>query len=215
MTPSVERRLEFGSKVLVETFEDEGSDVDLRILSARSRPGDGAVFVATEGSAERTLERYESTYSEDAADGLGAVDTTSRNRCAHETEEEYETDREVPIVRVPGPHALARIDLAITDVAIGADDVPVQHLVVRSLSPILAETDADTAARFVRAVARTPGIEKGLSIFTVDVTEHDRRMVERLRRAVDFVLRVEPSADGEIDYELTRTSPSFGTENGR
>lgn len=194
--------------LIAESGDLERHNLDLRLAAVRSDPSESAVFVTTETDADRMIRRYRA-FADDASEPLGVVDTVSQGQSLPAT---Y---RETPTVFVPGPHEVARVAVALSDVSRpGSARARRRHLVFQSLTPLLESVDPAVVARFVRRATRSRTID-GFSIFRVDFTAHDEATMDRLRELSDLVLWVEEAADGALDCDLERASPGRGPGDER
>lgn len=199
-----------GKTLLVaESGDLRQHDVDLRLLAAQSDPSEGVAVVATKTSSEAVLADHELLETDDAADVLGVVDAVSHDQNLPAS---Y---RKTPISHVPGPQDVARISLAVADLTRQSErEDRRRHLVVQSLTPLLETSDLDVVCRFVRRATGDSAVIDGFSILTVDFTAHDERTMTRLRDLADFVLWVEESPDGTLDFEVEQVGPATVGRDG-
>lgn len=192
--------LRAGRTLLVaESGDLERYNLDLRLAAARSGPSESAVFVTTETDADRMVARYREVTDGESSETLAVVDAVS------ESQHVPATCRETPTIYVPAPHELARLALALGDLAPPYSyEARRKHLVFQSLTPLFESLDGATVARFVRRTIRDSPTIDGFAIFRVDFTAHDEATLDRLRGLADLVLWVEETADGELDYEFER-----------
>lgn len=188
-----------GSTVLVASAGDPSRyAVSLRILCAQGSAEDTALVVTTTESADRTIAVYDSLDAETGRPSLGIVDTTSEQQSISAL---Y---GETPVVFTPSPGDLERLVLALSELSGDTATGGTRHLVIRSLTPILA---ASSVTRVSTVLERIIGLrsETGLCLVGLDYTAHDAETMTALAGIVDGVLRVaQPSLNRlAFDYRPT------------
>lgn len=193
-----------GQTLLVaESGDLRRHDVGLRLLAARSDSSEGVALVATKTGSKALLGDYESLETDDAADVLGVVDAVSHDQNLPPS---Y---RKTPISHVTGPQDVTRIALALADLTRQSEcEGRRRHVLVQSLTPLLETSDPNVVCRFVRRTTGDSKFADGFSILTVDFTAHDEETMNHLRDCSDFVLWVEESPDGTLDFEVEQVGPS-------
>lgn len=179
-----------GATVLVATHGDPTDRaVCLHALAAHARPGDLALVVTTTESGDRTTATYEGLVAPADRATLGLVDTTAGQSITA-------LHAEPPVVYTPGPNAIEQLVIALSDLFERLTPVAGErHLVVRSVTPLLAALPADTVASLL---ARVVGLrsEGGLNLIGIDYSAHDEATMATLGDCVDGVLWATfPSAD--------------------
>ncbi|MFC7195951.1 hypothetical protein ACFQL4_17155 [Halosimplex aquaticum] len=126
---------------------------------------------------------------------LGVVDTSSRQQSI------AAPAGEVPTVYTPSPGDLERLVVGLTELS--ADGPPAtgaRHLLVRSLTPVLATVPTDQVCSML---AQISGIrtDSGVTLVGADYTAHDEETMAALAERVDGILWVAPGSDGTLDLE--------------
>lgn len=190
-----------GASVLVASAGDPTRfAIGLVALCRFGDPDDSAVVVTTTESADRTLETYEGLCAESQRPSVGFVDTTATHPSAPAL---Y---RDTSTVYIPSPGDLERLVVALSEVSGTAPPSDAaRHLVVRSLTPILAQAPTE---RVCTVLNRVTGLRAndGLCLLGLDYTAHDRATIETLAEKVDGILWVSESAPETLsfDYHSTR-----------
>jgi hypothetical protein len=176
--------LKSGTSVLVASAGDPAEyAVSLRILCNQGTAKDTALLVTTTENAEQTIERYEHCLPETERPSLGIVDTTSQQSISA-------LYCEPPIVFTPSPGDLERLVLGLSDLSEKtAPAEGAQHLVIRSLTPILDVLSADRVETVLEKVVELRS-ETGLSLFGIDYTSHDEETMAAVANSMDGVLWV-------------------------
>lgn len=171
----------------------------LRALQRFGTPNDAAMIVTTTDSADRTLAAYDSLSTGSKRQSLALVDTTS--------ERQYVTALydETPVVFIPTSSDLERLVLALSELT--GNRLPsngTQHLVVRSLTPILQEAPLH---RVCRVLERISGLRRGdgITALGIDYTAHDEETMNALMDLVDGVVWVTRTAEDELEFEYRPT----------
>jgi len=117
---------------------------------------------------------------------------------------------ETPVIFTPSPGDLERLTIALSDLTdANQSQNGDQHLVVRSLTPILETTPTE---RVETVLDRITGLRttNGLCLLGIDYTAHDEDTLQTIAGHTDGILWITRSADGdlEIDYQ-----PSTGRYN--
>lgn len=169
--------------------------LSLRVLGKVANDAGTAFIITTRESADETRQTFEAVRSDAAQLSLGLVDTASQQQYLTAVYDE------TPVVFTPSPDDLEQLVVALADLDGRATPQPdARHLVVRSLSPILANTSTDQ----VRATLdRITGLRtgSGLGLFGLDYTAHDEAVVADLADHVDVVYWVKRTAEGRIAFE--------------
>ncbi len=203
-TDSFPGGLSVGSTVLVASADEPSRyAVDLRALCRYGRPDDTALVVATTESADRTIETYDRVCSESERPSLGIVDTTSEQQSVAALYDE------TPVIFTPSPEDLERLTLALSDLS--NDNPPSngnQHLLVRSLTPILETTPV---SRVCTVLERIIGLRSGdgLCLLGFDYTAHDEETVEAISEQVDGVLWVTQTSSDRVELEYRQSRGRF------
>lgn len=189
-----------GSTILVAGLGDPAArGLPLRALCRYGGPTETALVVSTTEGAEETRARYERVCP--AADGksLAVVDAVSKGQYLPSIYTEK------PTVYTASPGDLERVVLALSDLTRGnRPPTEPRHLVVRSLTPMLAAAPVD---RVRPVVERITGLrsDDGYGFFGIDVTAHDEETMAELAGCVDGVLWFSTRPDGTIEIELRST----------
>lgn len=192
-----------GSTVLVASAGDPSHyAVSLRILCTNGTAEDTAFVITTTESADQSIEIYESLDAETGRPSLGIVDTMSEQQSVSAL---Y---GETPVMFTPSPGDLERLVLALSDLS---DTIPtsgVRHLVIRSLTPILA---ASSATRVSTVLERITGLrsETGLGLLGIDYTAHDEETMTALADVVDGVLWVTQPSSNRLAFEYQPTRSRY------
>jgi len=191
-----------GSTVLVASAGDPSQyAVGLRILCAQGTAEDTAFVITTTESADRTIEVYDTLGVDSERPSLGIVDTVSVQQSVSALYDE------IPVVFTPSAGDLERLVMALSNLV---DTSPptkgARHLVVRSLTPILAASSVDQLSTVLDRITGLRS-ETGLALLGIDYTAHDEETMTAMAELVDGVLWVtQPDPDRlAFDYQPTRT----------
>ncbi|MFC4451347.1 DUF7504 family protein [Halorussus aquaticus] len=188
-----------GTTVLVAgTIDPTTYALCLRALCHYSSNADTSVVVTTTENASETIGRYERVCPTADPSQLRLVDMTSEQYISAPYED-------TPTISIPAPDDLERLVLAISELAgIGGPITGQRHLVIRSLSPILASTPVERVSTVLSRISgiRTPG---GLGLFGLDYTAHDEETMRELATCVDGILWMTKRPDDRIEFELRST----------
>lgn len=171
--------------------------IGLRALADQATADDTGILVTTTESASRTVETYDDLSPDAQRPALKVVDTSSPDQSLSAVYDE------IPVIFTPSPGDLERLTVALSDLT-DVDRSPTgeQHLVVRSLTPILETTPTDRVGTVLDRITglRTGG---GLCLLGIDYTAHDEATLQTIAAHTDGVLWVTRPADGtvEVDYE--------------
>lgn len=206
------RRIADDATVLVATQGDPSRfAVGLRILDTFGTGADGAFVVTTTRSDETTLDVYETISDDGDRPALGMVDTSSEHQSISALYDE------VPVVFTPSSSDIEHLVLALSELA---EKVPApdgdRHLLVRSLTPILAATSTD---RVRTVLDRIAGIrsEGGSSLLGIDYTAHDEETVQSVASHADGILWVDRAGSDQltVEYQPTRSRRGPTDSGGR
>lgn len=180
--------------------EPAESGLCLQLLRRYGATEDAGIVVTTTGSAEETTETYTSKTGADPRPPIGIVDTFSRGQNL------TVFHGEVPTVFTPGPPDIARVSVAIENVAAQLPSASTHHLVVRSMTPFF---EADTSSTITHRIERTFGnwSEDGLVVLGVDFTAMDEPVMDALTGLADGVVRLAASESGQPTLAYRGTSP--------
>lgn len=209
----VPNSLTTGATVLVASAGDPTDQaICLRLLETHARGDDTAFVVTTTESADRTLDANRELGDREARPSLRVVDTESQQQFVSSL---Y---GETPVVFTPSPGDLERLVLALSELAENPTPGSTQHLLVRSLTPVLEET---TTASVCSVLERVTGLRSktGLCLLGIDYTAHGEETMSAVAEHVDGVLWVTEDAEGrvEFDYSPTRgvyTRSTTATDTG-
>lgn len=184
-------RLTAGTVLLViETSEPPVASPSLHVLDKYTGPEDAGIIVTTTDSADRTVDTVTALAGDDPTPALGVVDTVSRGQ--------YLTafHRPIPTVFTPTPADLARVGVAIDNLAAQLSPPGATHLVVRSATSFFGEDDPSTV---LRGIERTFGAwpEEGIVVLGADYTVVDEQTLGDLTALADGVVRVAVTEAGE------------------
>lgn len=161
----------------------------LQLLAEYAAPEDVGIVVTTTDGADRTAETVSALAGTGSTPRLGVVDTVSlgQNVTAFH--------RDVPTVFTPGPADLARVGVAIDNLAAQVSSDEATHLVVRSVTSFFGEEDGSTV---VRGIERTFGrwTEDGIAVLGADFTAVDQETMQALEELADAVVRVGVTESG-------------------
>ena len=208
---SVPASLSGGSTVLVATAGDPSQyAVCLRLLCAQGTEEDTAFVVTTTESADRTISVYDRLGEKTKRPLIDIVDTVSEHQSVSAL---Y---GETHVVFTPSPGDLERLVMALSDLSdSSAPSNGAQHLVIRSLTPIL---EASSPTRVSAVFERVTGFrsESGFCLLGIDYTAHDEETMAAIATLVDGVLWVtRPSPDRlAFDYQPTRGRHSRSVLDG-
>lgn len=187
-----------GTTVLIASTLDPSSyAVGLRALCQFSQQDDTGVIVTTIESAERTLDVFQSICPPESRPSIGVVDATS--------EQQFVTAvyGETPVVFTPSD--LERMVMGLSELtAERLEPGETRHLIVRSLTPILADTEIDAVCNVIDRIGGLRS-ERGLSLFGLDYTRHDETTLKQLATHVEHILWVSEVESG-LAFELQSTS---------
>ncbi|WP_415382342.1 hypothetical protein [Halosimplex sp. TS25] len=193
-----------GSTVLVAGSTDPSRHaVGFQLLSRLGDADDTVLSVTTTESGDETVEAAESAYPDGDRPSLGVVDTASKQQSL------AAPAGEVPVVYTPAPGDLERLVVGLTELSAGGPpSTGARHLLVRSLTPVLATVPTDQVCSVLGQISgiRT---ESGVTLVGVDYTDHDEPTMAALADQVDGVLWVAPGPDGALDLEYQPTSGRF------
>ncbi|QZP39551.1 DUF7504 family protein [Halobaculum magnesiiphilum] len=179
--------------------------VGLRILSQEGGPADTALVVTTTESVARTENRYKQLTTDLGGPALRIVDTVSEGQSLSAP---Y---RETPVVFTPSAGDLERLVMALSELSQDPNGSHERrHLLIRSLTPILATASTD---RVSRVLDRISGLRTrtGLSLFGLDYTAHDEDTLSALAEHADGILWVSSSTPEEISFEYESTDGRRGS----
>ncbi|WP_436924086.1 DUF7504 family protein [Halosimplex amylolyticum] len=184
------------STVLVAGSTDPSRHaVGFQVISRLGDADDTVLAVTTTESADETVEAAESTYPDGDRPPLGVVDTASKQQSL------AAPAGEVPVVYTPAPGDLERLVVGLTELSAGGPPATgARHLLVRSLTPVLATVPTDQVCSVLRQISgiRT---DSGVTLVGVDYTAHDEATMAALAERVDGVLWVASGPDGALDLE--------------
>jgi hypothetical protein len=185
-----------GSTVLVAYAGDPSqSAVSLRILGTRGEGTDAAFVVTTTAGVDQTMATYENIGTHATRPSLGIIDTVSEQQSISALYDE------TPVIFSPSPGDLERLVIALSELSENMDtDEGDRHLVVRSLSPILAAAPIDHVETVLE---RITGLQSasGLCLLGFDYTAHDGDTMRAVADHVDGILWISQTATEEIDFE--------------
>lgn len=182
--------LEPGSVVLVvEPAKPDVVSPCLQLLDEYADPKDAAVVVTTTDSADRTAETVSALAGDDSTPQLGIVDTVSVGQNV------TVFHRDVPTVFTPGPADLARVAVAINNLAAQLSTAGGTHLVVRSVTSFFGDEDGSTV---LPGIERTFGqwTDDGIVVLGADFTAVDPETMQALEGLADAVVRVAVTESG-------------------
>lgn len=191
-----------GTYLVTGTLDPAEHGLPLRLLGRYAEPDDGVLAVSTTESASATIERARSLRPGHADGKLGVIDAVSKDQYISAL---YET---VPSIYATTPRDLERIVMALSELTTVVRPGGSRHLVVRSLTPSLTETNTDDVCRFLdRVLGLRTG--SGLTFLGLDLSAHDDAVVGELLQRMDGVLWAETHTDGSMAVRVrsTRTVP--------
>lgn len=195
--PVLPELLGSGTTALIAGTVDPSSfAVGLRALCQFSQQNDTGVIVTTIESAERTLDVFRSICPAVTRPSIGVVDATS--------EQQFVTAvyGETPVVFTPSD--LERMVMGLSELTgerLEAGET--RHLIVRSLTPILADTEIDAVCNVIDRIAGLRS-EGGLGLFGLDYTRHDEATLQQLASHVEHILWVSEE-ESRLAFELEST----------
>lgn len=194
-----------GSTVLVASAGDPSQyAVGLRILCAQGTAEDTAFVVTTTESADRTIEIYDSLGVDSERPSLRIVDTVSVQQSVSAVYDE------IPVVFTPSASDLERLVMALSNLV---DTTPptrgARHLVVRSLTPILAASSVDQLSTVLDRITGLRS-ETGLALLGIDYTAHDEETMTAIADLVDGVLWVTQPAPDRLAFDYQPTGSRHG-----
>jgi len=185
-----------GSTVLVAHADDPSqSAVSLRILETRGAAADTAFVVTTTEGVDQTIATYEQLGTRTARPSLRIIDTVSEQQSISALYDE------TPAVFIPSPGDLERLVIALSELTENmGTKTGDRHLIVRSLSPILAAAPIDHVETVLE---RITGLQStsGLCLLGFDYTAHDEKTMRAVADHVDGILWISKTTTEEIDFE--------------
>lgn len=115
----------------------------------------------------------------------------------------------MPTVFTPSEGDTERLVLALSELTGQVPTAGERHLVVRSLSPMLA---ADAPSRVVNVLERISGVKTaaGMALFGLEYTRHDEATVRTVANTAHRVCWLARQADGSFAVELRATRAGHG-----
>jgi hypothetical protein len=172
--------------------------VGLQLLARYGDVADAAVVVTTRRDAKATIEEYAAVGDSRKPD-IAIIDTTS-------TEQNLPaTYGEIPTAFTPSPTDLERTGMALVELSnrLCGSRRPV-HLLVHSVSDIVAGTNLERVLKLFDQTARKEGSISGQIFLSIDYTAHDKETLDRLNGLADGVVWVEQGEAGlSLTYEET------------
>lgn len=173
----------------------------LRITDRYADPDDCRIIITPSVDAEETI-RHQEAISPIADNRLGVIDTSvDKHRDA--------LYQPTPVVYRPHPGELAQITLALweLDTAL-SPSCPKTHLILRSLTPILAEDSRERVINVLKQLIKRQQSTSSLTVFSVQYTELSESTMTALAELADGVIWVERQSNGTLrfDYQRTRNS---------
>lgn len=170
----------------------------LQILGRYAEPNDGALVVSTTESRTATIEQARSLCPKRPDNQFGVIDAVSRKQYISAL---YEA---VPSVYTTTPRDLERIVLALSELTTVVRTGGSRHLVVRSLTPSLSDTNTDDVCRFLERIS---GVRtgSGFTFVGLDLSAHDDAVVRELLQRVDGVLWADERTDRSITVTVRST----------
>lgn len=169
----------------------------LQALATNASSADTAIIVTTTETATRTIETFDALAGNAPQPTLKFVDSSSPDQSLSAVYDE------TPVIFTPSPGDLERLTIALSDLTdANQSRHGDQHLVVRSLTPILETTPTE---RVETVLDRITGLRtsNGLCLLGIDYTAHDEDTLQTLAGHTDGILWITHTADGdlEIDYQ--------------
>lgn len=187
-----------GATVLVVGALDPSEHaLSLRMLARYGGSADTALVVTTIASADETIGTWNQVSAGGDRPSIGIVDTTSEEQSV------AATYGGVPTLFTPTSGDLERIVMALSELSgVSPPTNGSRDLVFRSLTPILQEAPTE---RVCRVLERIGGLRtgRGLGLFGLDVTAHDRETLTALADVVDGVVWVDRTEDGRFETAFT------------
>lgn len=185
-----------GTFLLACAGDPVATDIDLQALCSFGSQEETAFVVTTTKSAKTTVADLARYCAKADRPAVGMVDTTSEHQFVPSLFEG------TPTIFTPSPDDLERLVLALSELTDRFPPGPAaRHLLIRSLTPILASTPPD---RLCSVLERLKGLrtESGLCLFGIDYTAHDPDVVDAISGVVDGVLWITPTGeDVELDFQ--------------
>jgi hypothetical protein len=169
--------------------------VGLQALGTTATTDETAIVVTTVQTATETLETFAELTGDAPKPTLKLVDTSSPDQSLTAVYDE------TPVIFTPSPGDLERLTVALSDLTnVRQSQSGEQHLVVRSLTPILERAPID---RVETVLERTIGLRTsdGLCLLGIDYTAHDEETIQTLAEHTDGILWISVSADGDIEVD--------------
>ena len=178
----------------------------LQALATNADSTDTGIIVTTAETATETIDTFDALAGTESGLTLKFVDTSSPDQSLSAVYDE------TPVIFTPSPGDLERLTIALSDLTdVTQPQDGDQHLIVRSLTPILETTPTE---RVETVLDRVTGLRtgNGLCLLGIDYTAHDEATLQTLAGHTDGILWLSHTADGnlEIDYQPStgRYSPS-------
>ena len=169
--------------------------VAMGALGAGAEAGEGSVVVATQDSAERVREDFETLAVSDPEGPFGVVDcvTKHQGRSASDTETVSYTSSPVDMTGIG-------IDFSEFIERFSERGVARTRVLLDSLSTLLLYSDLQTVFRFMHVFTSRVEDADAVGIYVVESTAHDEEAMNTLKPLFDGVVHTD--ADGEVALQL-------------
>lgn len=190
------------SKILIAgPTEPAQYGIILKALCQHGTEHDTALLVATTESVEQTLDTYRSLCPDPDRPALHIVDTASEQQSISAPYQD------TPVEFIPSPADLERLEMALSTLAETSSQDQAQHLLIRSLSPILKHAPSARVCTFLDRIA---AFQTGLGLFGINYTAHDKETMTALTNVVDGILWVTETTEHlEFEFHVTNRPYQF------
>lgn len=172
----------------------------LRITDRYAADNDCRIIVTSSVSAEETIRQQESL-TRAAASRIGVVDTTA---------DEYLESlyREHPTISIPRPGELSQLAIAVWDLHEAlSTSCSKTHVILRSLTPILDTEPLERVTNVLEQLISQQRSRSGLTVFSIEYTEHDETTMAALEDLADGIIWVEQTGDRNLRFDYRRVRP--------
>nr|WP_136351010.1 hypothetical protein [Natronorubrum bangense] len=129
---------------------------------------------------------------------LGVVDTTGEERLDALYQEN-------PTIFLPRPGDLAQISIAVEELEESlSSSCSKTHVVLRSLTPILAESSLDGVRSILERIIEHQRSNSSLTVFSVEYTEHGKATMTALKKLVDGIVWIEQTTTDDLQLNYRR-----------
>lgn len=170
-----------GTSLLVTGETHRAHDITIDLLADRP-PGEGAVLISTNGTADQVVQAFDERGTDLA--NLGVVD------CAGD-ESHTAPDSPARMSHVASPGDLTGISLEFAKLVQGmGGEIDGLRVGFSSVSTVLMYADVETTFRFLHVFTSRISSGGWLGVFTIDQGMHDAEVVSTIRAVFDAEARV-------------------------